>query len=410
MTEQTDSLDRDGCSPTADICVVGGAGHVGLGFSILMASKGKRVLVLDINTKAMDSIQDGNMPFLEYDAEPMLNEVLASKLLFFSSNVSDIANITNIIVTIGTPIDEFLNPDMKAFVQCFDEMLPYLSDEHLLILRSTVYPGMTRWLDEYLSRNGLRPRVAFCPERVVEGHAIKELQTLPQIVSGTTLEAENDAAEVFSWIAPTIVRLDPMEAEFAKLFANAYRYIQFAITNQFYMMANSAGLDYYRIIEGIKQDYPRLRDIPKAGYAAGPCLLKDTMQLTAFSNNLFSLGYSAMLINEGLPLYIVSQIEQKYRLHEKIVGILGMAFKADSDDPRTSLSYKLKKLLKLRAKCVLTTDPLVRGDTDLINLETVIEQSDLLILATPHSAYRHVHIQNKPVIDIWNFFGKGSLV
>jgi UDP-N-acetyl-D-mannosaminuronic acid dehydrogenase len=176
------------------------------------------------------------------------------------------------------------------------------------------------------------------------------------------------------------------------------------------MMANSAGLDYYKIIEGLKYDYPRLRDIPKAGYAAGPCLLKDTMQLTAFSNNRFSLGYSAMLINEGLPLYIVSQIEQKYRLHENIVGILGMAFKADSDDPRTSLSYKLKKLLKLRAKCVLTTDPLVKGDTDLINLETVIEQSDLLILATPHSAYRHVHIQNKPVIDVWNFFGKGSLV
>ncbi|MFZ0928487.1 MAG: UDP binding domain-containing protein, partial [Syntrophobacteraceae bacterium] len=162
------------------------------------------------------------------------------------------------------------------------------------------------------------------------------------------------------------------------------------------------------ILEGIKQDYPRLRDIPMAGYAAGPCLLKDTMQLTAFSNNLFNLGHSAMLINEGLPLYVVSQIEQKYHLHEKTVGILGMAFKADSDDPRSSLSYKLKKLLKLRAKCVLTTDPLVRGDADLVSLEEAIEQSDLLILAAPHSAYRQLRIQNKPVFDIWNFFGKGS--
>ncbi len=301
MTKLTDALDRDG-SPTADICVVGGAGHVGLGFSILLASKGKRVLVLDINTKAMDSIQNGNMPFLEHDAEPMLKEVLESKRLLFSSNVSDIATVTNIIITIGTPIDEFLNPDMKGFVQCFEEMLPYLSNKHLLILRSTVYPGMTQWLEGFFNDKNLHPRIAFCPERVIEGHAIRELQTLPQIVSGTTLEAENDAEEFFSWIAPTIVRLKPMEAEFAKLFANAYRYIQFAITNQFYMMANSAGLDYYKIIEGIKQDYPRLRDIPKAGYAAGPCLLKDTMQLTAFSNNLFSLGYSAMLINEGLPL------------------------------------------------------------------------------------------------------------
>jgi UDP-N-acetyl-D-mannosaminuronic acid dehydrogenase len=403
-----DTSNRDRYSSATDICVLGGAGHVGLGFSIVLASKGKRILILDINTEAMDSIQKGNMPFLEYDAEPMLKEVLASKKLLFSSNVADIANIHIIIITVGTPIDEFLNPDMKGFINCFEEMLPYLSDEHLLILRSTVYPGMTHWLEGFFHRKGLHPKIAFCPERVVEGHAIKELQTLPQIVSGTTLQAENDAAELFSWIAPGIVRLKPMEAEFAKLFANAYRYIQFAITNQFYMMANSAGLDYYRILEGIKQDYPRLRDIPKAGYAAGPCLLKDTMQLTAFSNNLFSLGYSAMLINEGLPLYVVSQIEQKYHLHEKIVGILGMAFKADSDDPRTSLSYKLKKLLKLRAKCVLTTDPLVNGDTDLVSLEEVIEQSDLLILAAPHSAYRHLRIRNKPIVDIWNFFGGGS--
>ncbi len=408
MTKPIDTSNQDRCSSTLDICVVGGAGHVGLGLSILLASKGKRILVLDINTEAMDSIQNGHMPFLEYDSESMLKEVLVSKRLHFSSNVEDISTINTIIITIGTPIDEFLNPDMKGFIKCFEEMLPYLSDEHLLILRSTVYPGMTHWLEGFFHRKGIHPRIAFCPERVIEGHAIKELQTLPQIVSGTTLEAENDAAELFSWIAPGIVRLKPMEAEFAKLFANAYRYIQFAITNQFYMMANSAGLDYYRILEGIKQDYPRLMDIPKAGYAAGPCLLKDTMQLTAFSNNLFSLGYSAMLINEGLPLYVVSQIEQKYQLHEKIVGILGMAFKADSDDPRTSLSYKLKKLLKLRAKCVLTTDPLVRGDTDLVSLEEVIEQSELLILAAPHSAYRHLRIQNKPIVDIWNFFGGGG--
>ena len=383
---------------------------MGLGFSILLANKGKRVLVLDVNTEAMDLIQKGNLPFLEHDAAPMLKDVLASGRLLFSSDVSDIATVPIIIITIGTPIDEFFNPDMKGFIKCFEEMLPYLSDEHFLILRSTVYPGMTHWLEDFFNKRGLHPRIAFCPERVVEGYAIKELQTLPQIVSGTTPEAENSAAEVFSWIAPSIVRLQPMEAEFAKLFANAYRYIQFAITNQFYMMANSAGLDYHRILDGIKQDYPRLRDIPGAGYAAGPCLLKDTMQLTAFSNNLFSLGYSAMLINEGLPLYVVSRIEEKYDLHEKTVGILGMAFKADSDDPRTSLSYKLKKLLKLRAKCVLTTDPLVTGDKDLISLEEVIERSDHLILAVPHSAYRHVRIQNKPVVDIWNFFGGGTLI
>jgi UDP-N-acetyl-D-mannosaminuronic acid dehydrogenase len=410
MTGSTKTSAGNGNRQKADICVVGGAGHVGFGLSVLLATKGKRVLVLDINTKAMNAIQNGEVPFLEYGAKPVLEEALASKRLLFSSDVSDLANVPTSIVTIGTPIDKFLNPDMQGFVKCFEEMLPYLTDEHLLILRSTVYPGMTSWLDNFFQRKGLRPRIAFCPERVVEGHTIRELQSLPQIVSGTTLEAENSAAEIFSSIAPSIVRLAPMEAEFAKLFANAYRYIQFAITNQFYMMANSAGLDYYRILEGIQKDYPRLRDIPKAGYAAGPCLLKDTMQLTAFSNNLFSLGHSAMLINEGLPLYVVSRIEQKHHLPDMIVGILGMAFKADCDDPRSSLSYKLKKLLRLRAKQVLATDPLVNGDPDIIGVEEVIEQSDLLILAVPHSAYRDIDIRNKPIVDIWNFVGEGGLI
>jgi UDP-N-acetyl-D-mannosaminuronic acid dehydrogenase len=410
MTKMKDTPPRGAFSPRADICVLGGAGHVGLGISIVLASKGKRVLILDVNTAAMESIRSGCMPFLEFDAEPVLKQALESGNLLFSSDVAEIASVPIIMVTIGTPIDEFLNPDMKDFVRCFEEMLPYLSDEHLLILRSTVYPGMTEWLDRFVAGKGLHPRIAFCPERIVEGHAVRELQVLPQIVSGTTPEAEESASEVFSWIAPSIVRLKPMEAEFAKLFANAYRYIQFATTNQFYMMANSAGLDYYRILEGIKHDYPRLRDIPKAGYAAGPCLLKDTMQLTAFSNNRFSLGYSAMMINEGLPLYVVSQLEQKYALREKTVGILGMAFKADSDDPRTSLSYKLKKLLKLRAKQVLTTDPLVRHDSELAPLEEVLDRSDILILGVPHSAYRDINIQGKPVVDIWNFLGKSSLI
>jgi len=395
-------------TPT-DICVIGGAGHVGLGLSIVFASKGKQVLIYDINVKTMNLIQQGVMPFVEHDAEPLLQDVLAKNLLNFSSNPTDIAQASIIIVTIGTPIDEFLNPDMKGFIQCFEEILPYLSDEHLLILRSTVYPGVTEWLNNFFSSKGIHPKIAFCPERIVQGYALQELQTLPQIISGTTLEAEQEAATLFSLITPSIVHLKPMEAEFAKLFANAYRYIQFAVSNQFYMMANSAGLDYYQILQGMKQDYPRLRDIPKAGYAAGPCLFKDTMQLTAFYNNQFSLGYSAMLVNEGFPLYVIERIERTYDLPNLTIGILGMAFKADNDDPRSSLSYKLKKVLQLRAKSVLTTDPLVK-DTELLPLEHVLAESNLLILGVPHSAYKNLDLHGKPTIDVWNFWGKGGLI
>ena len=395
---------------SADIGVVGGAGHVGLPLAIVLANKGSRVLVYDIDKEAVSLIQKGTMPFLEHRAEPLLKKAIAEGLLSFSSNVADLANIPTIIITIGTPIDEFLNPALNGMIQCFEPLLPYLSDNQLLILRSTVYPGMTEWLDRYLRGQGKDYRIAFCPERIVQGNAIDELQKLPQIVSGTTQDAEDQAAEIFLRIAPSVVRLKPIEAEFAKLFANAYRYIQFAITNQFYMMVNSAGLDYYRILQGMREDYPRLRDIPTAGMAAGPCLFKDTMQLTAFCDNEFSLGNSAMLINEGLPLYIVNRIARKHDLSNLTIGILGMAFKADSDDQRSSLSYKLKKVLQFRAKRVLTADPLVKKDPNILPLEEVIRESDLLILSTPHQVYKDIDLAGKPVVDVWNFFGNGGLI
>ncbi len=395
----------------ADACIVGGAGRVGLPLALVLASKGRRVLLHDINAQALDAIRRGVMPFAEEGAEPLLAEALAKgRLAFESAPDADLAGIPTIVVTVGTPMDEFMNPTLKGMVRVIEPLVPSLADGQLIILRSTVYPGTTEWLDRHLRSAGRRPKVACCPERIVQGHAIKELQELPQIVSGTSPEAEEAAAAFFGQLAPSVVRLRPMEAEFAKLFCNAYRYIQFAVANQLYMMVSAVGLDYYRILEGMQRDYPRMQGLPGAGLAAGPCLLKDTMQLNAFGDNGFSLGSAAMFVNEGLPLFIVNQLAKRHDLSDLTVGLLGMAFKADSDDARSSLSYKLKKVLRFRAKRVLTTDPHVQGDPDLVPLETVVAQSDLLILCIPHQAYRGLDPRGKPVVDVWNFLGRGGLI
>lgn len=393
-----------------DICVVGGAGHVGLPLAVVLASKGLRVLIHDINDKALAKIKSGVMPFLEEGAESLLSEMLAKGSLDVTSDFSRLAGVPDIIVTIGTPIDEFLNPSLKAMTRCFETMLPYLSEDQVIILRSTVSPGTTEWLARYLKMKGKAVPVAFCPERIVQGYAVRELQTLPQIISGTSPEAVRRSEGVFALIAPELVSLQPMEAEFAKLFCNAYRYIQFAISNQFFMIANSSGQDYYRILEGMKKGYVRMQDIPRAGFAAGPCLFKDTVQLAASNNNEFSLGSAAMLINEGLPLYIVEQISRSHDLQNLTVGLLGMAFKAESDDPRASLSYKLKKVLQFRAKAVLTCDPYVKSDVDLLPAEDVVDRSDILILCTPHAEYKNLQTMGKRVFDIWNGFGLGARV
>ena len=381
-----------------DVCVVGGLGHIGAPLSIMFANKGMKVLICDPNKAAWETIKTGNLPFLETGHEPLLKNALENGNLFYTPYFEEIRQAKALIITIGTPIDEFHNPKINEIVKCLDE-LP-ITSEHLLILRSTLFPGTTDYVARHLKEKGIEPLIAFCPERIVQGEAIVEMQKLPQIISGTTEEAEVAATKLFGLIAPKVVYMKTMEAEFAKLFANAYRYIQFAATNQFYEMVTSAGLDYNNILEGAKQDYPRLRDLPRPGFAGGPCLYKDTLQLCAFTEGRFGLGQAAIQANEGLPAFIVDQLEKKHDLKTKTVGLLGMAFKANSDDARTSLSYKLKKILTFKAKAVLTTDPLVQDKT-LLPIDKVIDDADIIIVCVPHDAYSNLDMRGKEVVNVW---------
>lgn len=393
-----------------DLCVVGGAGHIGLPFALVFAKKGLRVAIYDINDRALQAIGKGTVPFMEEGAEPLLCEILQTGRLALSSNANIVSQSRNVVITIGTPVDEFLNPEFKGMQHAFEQLFPFINDEQLLILRSTVYPGTTDWLARQLASAGKSPRISFCPERVVQGKAIQEIMELPQIISGVTVDAEQRAADFFESAGIKTVRLSPMEAEFSKLFSNAYRYITFAIANQFFMICNSAGVDYDRVMKGVKHEYSRLNGLMGAGFAAGPCLFKDTMQLNSFAKNEFFLGQAAMNINEGLVTYIVDRMELQFDLRNSTVGLLGMAFKADNDDIRASLSYKMKKLIKFKAKEVLTTDPYVKNDPELKPLEEVIEKSDILVLCVPHSQYKNLDTKGKKIIDIWGYLGVGTLI
>jgi UDP-N-acetyl-D-mannosaminuronic acid dehydrogenase len=404
------SADRTVDPEMADLTVVGGAGHVGIPLVLSFAAKGLTVNVNDLSVDNLAVLKSGRLPFIEHGAEELLLNALRDNRLIFTSSPDSVSKTGPVIVTIGTPVDEFLNPERHVVLDCIDALLPHLNDGQLLILRSTLYPGTTDSIAAHLRAKNRDLKVAFCPERIVQGYGIDELRRMPQIVSGTTPEATAEATALFGAIAPEIVTLDPIEAEFAKLFGNAYRYIEFAVTNQFYLIAQSAGLDYMRILKAMKQNYPRAKNIPTAGYSAGPCLMKDTMQLTAFARNEFSLGNAAMLVNEGLPLHVISDLRRRYNLSQMTVGLLGMAFKSEIDDIRASLSYKFKKVLKGIARDVLATDPLVTVDPDLLPLDEVIARSDILILCTPHSVYKTANMKGKPVVDVWGFLDHANVI
>ena len=387
-----------------DIVIVGGCGHVGLPLALSLADCGYKVGIEDIDAAKVAQVKAGHVPFLETGTEALLKKLLPTGRLQLASDPGLISRTDTVIVVIGTPIDEFMNPSVRIFDKVVDDLVPHLKAGSLIVLRSTVFPGTTESVERRLRGAGVEADVAFCPERIAEGHALEELRTLPQLVGATSDGAFEKASRLFERLGVSVVRTTPLEAELAKLLTNTWRYMKFAIANQFFQIAHRSGVDYNSVLEAIRHDYPRAADLPGPGFAAGPCLLKDTMQLSAFTPDHFPMGQAAMQINEGLPNYIVDTLNSRKPLQGRTVGILGMAFKGESDDPRASLSYKLRKLAAFKGARVMCTDPYIH-DASFETLEKVLRESDVLVIAAPHHEYRTLELDRRDVVDIWGITG-----
>jgi UDP-N-acetyl-D-mannosaminuronic acid dehydrogenase len=387
-----------------DAVIVGGCGHVGLPLGIVLAHAGARVGLLDTDESRTASVRSGRMPFLEHGAEPLLRETLGSTL-HVVDDLGLAADATTVVITIGTPIDEYLSPLYGPLFELARELAPHLRTGHQVILRSTVFPGTTRELGRHFASLDVDVNLSYCPERIAQGYAITELERLPQIISGLTVQAAEGAHALFRRVTERLLTVEVEEAELAKLFLNSWRYIQFAIANQFFMIAVDRGLDFFRIHRAMTEGYDRAADFPPPGFTAGPCLLKDTMQLSAFERSRFHLGHAAMLVNEGLVDFIVSELAEHHDLSTKTVGILGMAFKREVDDIRDSLAFRLRKLLTFRGARVLASDEFV-NDPSFVSLEQLVAESDIIVLGAPHEAYRKLELPaDKEIVDVWGFFG-----
>ena len=387
-----------------DVVIVGGCGHVGLPLGLSLADSGYRVGINDIDVAKIERVKAGELPFRENGAGELLARLLPTGRLEFSSQPAMVERTQTVILVIGTPIDEFMNPSVTVFDRVVDELIPHIQPGTLVVLRSTVFPSTTEGVERRLQAAGVDATVAFCPERIAEGHALEEVTSLPQLIGASSDEAYERASKLFAPLGMQLIRTTPIEAELAKLLTNTWRYMKFAIANQFFQIAHRSGVDYNSVLDAIRRDYPRAADLPGPGFAAGPCLLKDTMQLSAFTPDHFPMGQAAMQINEGMPNYIVDALNSRHALAGRTLGILGMAFKGESDDPRASLSYKVRKLAAFKGARVLCTDPYV-PDSSFVSLDEVLKGSDVLVIGAPHRAYRGLELNGREVVDIWGITG-----
>ena len=350
---------------TADLTVVGGAGHVGIPLVLAFAEAGLTVNVNDLNEAG-----PGDAELRQVAVHRAWWRAIAARALARQAPAVHLRSVRNlgrsgpVIITIGTPVDEFLNPVRRDVQRCIDALLPHLADDQLLVLRSTVFPGTTEWLDSYLERKGASAKVAFCPERVVQGNGIKELQEMPQIISATQRGGRaGSGAAVCAHRAGAghrgAARSRIRQAVQQRLPLHRIRRHQPILHDR--EIGGRSTIS--RIMHAMKHNYPRAREHPEPGLCGRAVLFKDTMQLAAFARNQFGLGHAAMQVNEGLVLQLVDDLDAPYDIAQMTVGLLGMAFKAEIDDTRASFSYKLKHApCKIRAREVLTTDPFVTTD------------------------------------------------
>jgi len=386
------------------VCIVGGAGHIGTPLGLALCSKGYNVILIDKNTENIKKINQGIMPFEEDGCANLLKEMIKKKKIFATNHLNETKNCKYIIVCLGTPVNKKFNPNLRNFISFFYNLRRYLKRNHIIIIRSSIYPGICKKVFNIV-KNYCK-NLSYCPERIAQGKSLIELPQISQIISGTSTKAKLESGKIFKKVCKKIIYTKIIEAELIKLFSNAYRYINFSISNQFYLMCQNQGLDFYKIRNIMRDGYKRNTNIPAAGFTAGPCLLKDTMQLSSFYRHKFSLFSSAMSINEGLPKFMFKKLNEKYNLKNKTIGILGLSFKSENDDIRDSLSIKLLKYIKSKKIKTLQSDEYYK-DKNNIDKNTVVKKSDIIIIATPHKAYKKIRIsKNKILVDIWGLIEK----
>jgi UDP-N-acetyl-D-mannosaminuronic acid dehydrogenase len=424
---------------TADVSVIG-LGRVGLPLALSFADRGLRVVGIDNDAARLDAVRAGSMPFHEAGAQELLERVLGPRAggeepsrsegagdhwesggerLRLSERVADAARARHIVITLGTPSFSHIEIDMRDIRSALDDLLGVLAAGHSLVLRSTVAPGTTEFVAGYLAKHrgfriGEEVFVAHAPERIAAGRFLEEIDTLPCIVGGVGPRSGEVVGELFGMFGAPIVHTTPVQAELAKIWTNILRYTHFALPNLLMMDCERHGANVFEVIELINRDYPR-GGIAQPGLTAGTCLRKD-FTFSEERSNAPGMLLAVSRVNESVPLFLVEGMRRRLgTLADRKVAVLGLAFKADTDDERDSLAHKLVRLLERELADVAVHDPHVATPTAA--LEQALEGADAVVVATNHSEFREPHTlaaigalaaEECLVVDPWNCWGAGQ--
>jgi UDP-N-acetyl-D-mannosaminuronic acid dehydrogenase len=404
---------------TADVSVIG-LGRVGLPLALSFADRGLSVVGVDNDQTCLGAVAEGRMPFSEAGTQELLARVHAGGRLSLSERVADAARARQIVITLGTPSFSHIEIDMRDIRSALDDLLGVLAPGHSLILRSTIAPGTTEFVAGYLAKHrgfqiGEDVFVSHAPERIAAGRFLEEIETLPCIIGGVGARSGEVAGELFAIFGAPIVQTTPVQAELAKIWTNILRYTTFALPNLLMMDCERHSANVFEVIDLINRDYPR-GGIARPGFTAGTCLRKDF----AFSEERSAapgMLLAVSRVNESVPLFLIEGIRRRIgALAERRVAVLGLAFKADTDDERDSLSHKLIRMLERELADVAAHDPHVATPT--VSLQDALDGADVVVVATDHAEFRDPHTlatiaeraaSDCLVVDPWDCWGAAQV-
>lgn len=430
MAHEIDLSDRT-------VCIIG-LGYVGLTLAVIMAECGFYVLGIERRGDIVASLREGAAHFYEPDLQQKISRLVSHNKITFHSEIPNRCPADIYVVTVGTPLDDTGKVSLQSVEDAIKHIAIKARDGLLLIMRSTVKLGTTRKVvAPILERHGLTYDLAYCPERTIEGHALKELRYLPQIVGGLTLPATRRAAKLFQQITPTVVTVtDPETAEMIKMVDNAHRDVTFAYSNEIARICDTIGISGIEVIEMGKLAYPRT-NLPTPGPVGGPCLSKDPHIL---AEGVLEFGIepeitkAARRVNERQGIEIIEtcvHILQNH-LHVKEVrkiALLGLAFKGKpaTNDLRGSPATQILSILKAvypeaeyigYDAMVETKDISKLGLTPTDNLEETFDRAELVLILNNHQCFEYMDIihmaslMSRPglIYDLWNLFNAQNLM
>lgn len=393
-----------------EICVIG-LGYIGLPTASIFATKGKKVLGVDVVAEVVNTINDGRIHIEEPDLDILVRAAVQSGNLKAATQPEP-AN--TFIIAVPTPFREEqggLVPELCYIEAAVRSIAPVVKQGDLIILESTSPVGTTEkmrdWLLEAVGDQFSDGdfHFAHCPERILPGQMLKELVTNDRIAGGLTPEAATRAKEMYeSFCTAEIFLTDARTAELAKLTENSYRDVNIAFANEMSMICDSLGIDVWELIK-LANRHPRVNILQPGPGVGGHCIAVDPWFIVAACPEYARLIRTSREVNDAKPHHVIAQVQQRAeRFRKPVIACLGLAFKADVDDLRESPALDIAKhLSELYPGDVLIAEPHVaklpecfNGKASLETAEEAIKRADIVVLLVDHRPFKRL---SKRILD-----------